>query len=282
MYPRLVTPDGKLWLMYDSEYPSTEAGLCWYDGVNVGVIPSSPGGVPQWGGLPNSNIRELEYKEVAGGYELWMSCKGRGIAVLTVTGSVVPVELVSFTANANGNSVTLNWHTSTETNNSGFSLERKQVYRSQSTVYNEEWNEISFISGHGTTTETQSYSFADENLASGKYLYRLKQIDFDGTFEYSNDVEVIINVPEKFELSQNYPNPFNPSTNIKYQIATSNPVSLKIYDVLGNEVATLVNEIQSTGNYEVIFNASSLSSGTYFYRLQTGSLVESRKMILLK
>ena len=82
VYPRLVTPDGKLWLMYDSEYPSTEAGLCWYDGVNVGMIPASPGGVPQWGGLPNSNIRELEYKAVAGGYELWMSCKGRGIAVL--------------------------------------------------------------------------------------------------------------------------------------------------------------------------------------------------------
>jgi len=270
VYPRLVTPDGKLWLMYDSEYPSTEAGLCWYDGVNVGVIPSSPGGVPQWGGLPNSNIRELEYKTVAGGYELWMSCKGRGIAVLTVTNSVVPVELVWFTANANGNSVTLNWHTSTETNNSGFSLERKQVNSSQSTVRNEEWSEINFISGHGTTTETQTYSFVDENLASGKYLYRLKQIDFDGTIEYSNEVEVNVSVPEKFELSQNYPNPFNPGTKIKYQIASSNNISLKIYDVLGNEVSSLVNEVQPAGNYEITFDASSLSSGTYFYKLQAG------------
>jgi len=234
------------------------------------VIPSSPGGVPQWGGLPNSNIRELEYKTVAGGYELWMSCKGRGIAVLTVTNSVVPVELVWFTANANGNSETLNWHTSTETNNSGFSLERKQVNSSQSTVRNEEWSEINFISGHGTTTETQTYSFVDENLASGKYLYRLKQIDFDGTIEYSNEVEVNVSVPEKFELSQNYPNPFNPGTKIKYQIASSNNISLKIYDVLGNEVSSLVNEVQPAGNYEITFDASSLSSGTYFYKLQAG------------
>ena len=282
VYPRLVTPDGKLWLMYDSEYPSTEAGLCWYDGINVGIIPASPGGVPQWGGLPNSNIRELEYKEVTGGYELWMSCKGRGIAVLTVTNSVVPVELVSFTASTNGNAVNLNWSTSTETNNSGFSIERKQVHSFQSTVDNEEWKTVSFVNGNGTTTETKSYSFADENLASGKYVYRLKQIDFDGTFEYSNEVEVILNVPEKFELSQNYPNPFNPSTKIKYQIATSNSVSLKIYDVLGNKVATLVNEVQPSGNYEVTFDASSLSSGTYFYKLQAGNFVETKKMILLR
>jgi hypothetical protein len=278
VYPRLVTPDGKLWLMYDSESPSTEAGLCWYDGTIVGIIPASPGGFPQWGGLPNSNIRELEYKAVTGGYELWMSCKGRGIAVLTVTGSVVPVELVSFTANANGSSVTLNWHTSTETNNSGFEIERRKTLDEGS----EEWIEVGFLNGNGTTTETQSYSFVDENLSNGKYVYRLKQMDFDGTFEYSNEVETLVSIPEKFELSQNYPNPFNPSTKIKYQIATTNPVSLKIYDVLGNEVATLVNEMQSTGNYEVTFDASSLSSGTYFYKLQSGSFVVTRKMILIK
>jgi hypothetical protein len=211
-----------------------------------------------------------------------MSCKGRGIAVLTVTNSIVPVELVSFSESINGNAVNLNWSTSTETNNSGFSIERKQIYSSQSTVNNKEWNERGFITGHGTTTETQSYSFIDENLSGGKYVYRLKQIDFDGTFEYSKEVEVVVNVPEKFELSQNYPNPFNPSTKIKYQIAASNPVRLKVYDILGNEVATLVNEIQSTGNYEVTFDASSLSSGTYFYKLQAGSFVETKKMMLLR
>lgn len=193
--------------------------------------------------------------------------------------SPTPVELSSFIGTVNNSTVELSWTTASEVNNQGFEVEKKNAkWKSEKG----KWEKIGFVNGNGTTTETQSYSFADENLASGKYLYRLKQIDFDGTFEYSNEVEVIVSVPEKFELSQNYPNPFNPSTKIKYQIATSNPVSLKIYDVLGNEVATLVNEIQSTGNYEVTFDASSLPSGTYFYRLQTGSLVESRKMILLK
>ena len=275
--PLAVTPDGRLWFSNFQSTTTSTYGLCWFDGTDFGIIPQQ-----QIGGLPHAQIYDLEVKNIQNGYELWISCASRGIAVLTVTGSVVPVELVSFSASTNGNSVNLNWSTSTETNNSGFSLERKQVYSPQSTVHNEEWNEIGFISGHGTTTETQSYSFVDENLASGKYHYRLKQIDFDGTFEYSNEVEVIVSVPEKFKLSQNYPNPFNPSTKIKYQIATSNPVSLKIYDVLGNEVATLVNEIQSTGNYEVTFDASSLSSGTYFYRLSTGSLTEVKKMILIK
>ena len=149
-------------------------------------------------------------------------------------------------------------------------------------MHNEEWNEISFITGHGTTTETQSYSFVDENLTSGKYIYRLKQIDLDGTFKYSDEIEVEVSVPEKFELSQNYPNPFNPNTSIKYQIAISSPVSLKIYDVLGNEVATLVNEVKPAGSYEVNFDASSLSSGTYFYKLHAGNVVKTKKMILLK
>jgi hypothetical protein len=152
------------------------------------------------------------------------------------------------------------------------------------------WENIGFVNGNGTTTETQSYSFTDNNLNSGKYIYRLKQIDFDGAFEYSNEVEVIINAPEKFELSQNYPNPFNPSTKISYSIPNviasetkqSALTTLKVYDVLGNEVAILVNEVQSSGNYEVTFNASLLSSGVYFYKLQAGSFVETKKMILMK
>jgi hypothetical protein len=208
-----------------------------------------------------------------------MSCLGRGMAVLTVMGSVVPVELVSFAGNINRNSVNLNWSTATEINNSGFEIERSVI---SNEVRNLIWEKRGFVNGKGTTTETQSYSYIDENLVSGKYLYRLKQIDFDGTFEYSNEVEVIVALPNRFELSQNYPNPFNPSTKIKYQIATSNPVSLKIYDVLGNEVATLINENKSAGNYEVTFDAGNLSSGTYFYKLQTGSFVETKKLLLLK
>ncbi|MFZ1518370.1 MAG: T9SS type A sorting domain-containing protein [Ignavibacteriaceae bacterium] len=275
--PLAVTPDGRLWFANFQSTTTSTYGLCWFDGTDFGIIPQQ-----QIGGLPHAQIYDLEVKNIQNGYELWISCASRGIAVLTVTGSVVPVELVSFSASSNGNNVNLNWSTATEINNSGFSIERKQVFNHQSSVSNEEWTMLSFINGHGTTTETQSYSFTDDNLVSGKYLYRLKQIDFDGTFEYSNEVEVIINVPEKFELLQNYPNPFNPSTKIKYQIADSNPVSLKIYDVLGNEVVSLVNEVQSSGNYEVTFDASMLSSGTYFYKLQSGSLVETKKMILIK
>jgi hypothetical protein len=118
-------------------------------------------------------------------------------------------------------------------------------------------------------------------IGGSKFFYRLKQIDNDGKFAYSDEVEVMI-IPTIFELAQNYPNPFNPSTTIKYQLPISSKVTLKMYDVLGNEVITLLNEEKEAGAYEVIFNASNYSSGIYFYRLQAGSFVETKKMILLK
>jgi len=165
-----------------------------------------------------------------------------------------------------------------------------------------DWETIGFVNGNGTTTEPQAYSFVDENLQTGKYQYRLKQIDFDGTFDYSNTIEIEINSPTKFSLSQNYPNPFNPVTKIHFTIPTSplNPspyqgegnrerfVTLKVYDVLGKEVATLVNEEKSAGSYEVEFNsvetlhATSLPSGVYFYQLKAGDFVETKKLILVK
>lgn len=273
--PLLVTDDGRLWFAnFGSTGPN---GLCWFDGTNFGIIPQQ-----QIGGLPHAQIYDTEVKYLQTGYELWISCASRGIAVLTVTGTIVPVELTSFTATANGNDVTLNWSTSTETNNSGFSIERKQVYNSQSSVSNEEWKTVSFINGNGTTTEIQSYSFIDNSLSSGKYLYRIKQIDFDGTFEYSNEVEVIVNLPEKFELSQNYPNPFNPSTIIKFSIPSAQIVTLKVYNAIGQEVKTLLNENKKSGIYEIEFNASDLPSGVYFYNIQVKDFVQTRKMLLIK
>ncbi|MDP2364656.1 MAG: T9SS type A sorting domain-containing protein, partial [Ignavibacteria bacterium] len=263
------------------------SGTNLFAGSEDGVFFSTNNGT-SWNtastGLTNTLIWALAVSET----NLFAGSNGNGVWRRPID-SVVPVELVSFTSSTNGNDVVLNWSTATETNNSGFEIERsvisipilpdgRQVYRER----NLNWGKVGFVNGNGTTTETQSYSFNDNNLLSGKYLYRLKQIDFDGTFEYSNEVEVIINVPDKFELSQNYPNPFNPTTKIKYQIATSDQVSLKIYDVLGNEVASLVNELQPSGIYEVTFDARSLSSGTYFYKLQAGSFVEIKKMILLK
>jgi len=199
--------------------------------------------------------------------------------------TIIPVELFSFTSSVNDNNVTLNWMTATETNNMGFQIERGKTKDAR----REEWDIIGFINGKGTTTETQTYSFSDENLDAGNYQYRLKQMDFDGSYSYTNTIEAEIASPNKFVLEQNYPNPFNPSTIIKYSIPNvistegrNLNVILKVYDIIGNEVATLVNEVQSSGNYEVEFNAENLSSGIYFYELKTGSLILTKKMILLQ
>ncbi len=193
--------------------------------------------------------------------------------------SAVPVELTSFTANVNGNNVLLNWQTATEVNNYGFEIQRSAFSDQRS-----EWNTIGFVKGNGTSNSPKEYSFTDIVSQSGKYSYRLKQIDIDGSYKYSDIVEVNIGTPEKFELSQNYPNPFNPSTTIEYSIPKNSVqnVQLKIYDVLGREVATLVNGKQEAGRYKVKFNANNLPSGIYFYTLRAGDFVATKKMILLK
>jgi len=201
--------------------------------------------------------------------------------------NIIPVELTSFTASVlqNEKGVQLNWTTATETNNSRFEILRF-------TQNDNEWNSIGFVPGHGTTTETQHYSFTDNDINPGKYQYKLKQIDYDGTFEYSQIVGVEIPFVNEFSLSQNYPNPFNPKTVISYQLPVNGNVTLKVYDILGNEVATLVNEEKQPGVYEVEFNASSLSgsvsakggyaSGVYFYQLKAGEFTSIKKMILLR
>ena len=192
---------------------------------------------------------------------------------------IVPVELQSFTATVTRNSVSLNWQTATETNNSGFEIERSEMSNVNSQT---DWQVIGFIPGFGTTTEPKSYSFVDENLSSGKYQYRLKQIDFDGSFEYSNIVEVEINSPTEFSLEQNYPNPFNPSTTIGFSIPERSFVTLKVYDMLGREVEVLISEQKESGNYQIGFNASDLSSGIYYYTLTTGNFTSTKKMSLVK
>ncbi|HMN17464.1 MAG TPA: T9SS type A sorting domain-containing protein [Ignavibacteriaceae bacterium] len=192
--------------------------------------------------------------------------------------SVVPVELLSFSSFVVDDDVTLNWSTATETNNAGFQIERSKKLE----VRSEEWNSIGFVNGSGTTTKIKSYSYKDENLAAGKYLYRLKQIDLDGTFEYSNIIEAEVLSPSEFILEQNYPNPFNPNTRIQYAIGSKQFVSLKIFNSLGEEVASLVNEEKSAGFYKIDFNASHLSSGIYYYKIIAGDFVQTRKMILIK
>jgi hypothetical protein len=193
---------------------------------------------------------------------------------ISIYNGVIPVELVSFTSSVVNNTVGLNWITATELNNSGFEVERSSD--------NTSWNKIGFVSGNGTSTEVHTYLFTDQNPITGKSYYRLKQIDFDGTSEYSNVVEVVFGTVSEFALDQNYPNPFNPTTTIKYSIKEKSSVELKIYDLLGSEIADLVNEEKAPGNYDVSFDASSLSSGVYLYTIKAGSFVQTRKMLLMK
>ncbi len=216
--------------------------------------------------------------------------------VIAGNNGLTPVELVSFSAVVSGNEITLNWQTATEINNYGFQVERKKAKGESS------WENIGFVEGAGNSNSPKEYSFTDNVTESGMYSYRLKQIDIDGSYEYSKVVEVNIGSPAKFELMQNYPNPFfaessgNPTTTIKYSIPSviarseatkqshdfASNVQLNVYNILGEEIATLVNEKQSPGNYSVQFDASNLPSGVYFYTLRVGDFIATKKMILLK
>jgi hypothetical protein len=194
------------------------------------------------------------------------------------TQMIIPVELTSFSANVNEGNVILNWSTATETNNQGFEVQRS---------LNGEFVTVGFVQGNGTTTETKTYSYIDKNINDGSYSYRLKQVDFDGTFEYSNVVEVEILAPAEFNLAQNYPNPFNPSTMIAFNLAVDSKVSLNIFNVLGQEVATLINTNLVAGSHQVNFDASSLNTGVYMYRIEAAGIdgtnfVDVKKMILTK
>jgi Peptidase family M1 domain/Peptidase M1 N-terminal domain/Secretion system C-terminal sorting domain len=193
--------------------------------------------------------------------------------ILKIVDSILPVELVSFTGRSENGNIILEWTTATEINNLGFEIQRS--------LDNNQFNTIGFVEGNGTSTERNEYSFVDEGF-QGKIYYRLKQIDFNGTFSYSDVIEINGVTVTTIELEQNYPNPFNPSTKIKYQIADAGFVNLRVYDVLGNEVSTLINKDMQAGSYEVEFNASNLPSGIYYYTLNTGSYSQTKKMILLK
>lgn len=191
---------------------------------------------------------------------------------------VIPVELTTFEAVVNNNEVILNWTTSTETNNRGFEIER--LISENSLAQN--WERIGYVEGNGTTAEPKNYDFIDKETPEGKVQYRLKQIDFDGSFNYSNTIEVEINYPDDYILFQNYPNPFNPVTVISFQIPTKSYVSLKIYDLLGNEITTLVDEEKNSGVYSVNFDAPKYASGIYFYEFKAGDFRETKTMLLLK
>ncbi|MCH9030222.1 MAG: T9SS type A sorting domain-containing protein [Bacteroidetes bacterium] len=187
----------------------------------------------------------------------------------------LPVELVSFKGEYINSRVIITWETATEIMNYGFDLERS--------VNSNGWNKIAFIPGNGNSNSPKYYNYTDTDLKSaGVFKYRLKQIDTDGSYDYSNEISVNVNKPNKFLLGQNYPNPFNPNTRIFYSIPVKAFVIINIYDVLGNEVATLINEEKREGRYEVLFNANGISSGIYYYRMQANEFVDVKKMIILK
>ena len=187
---------------------------------------------------------------------------------------IVPVELTSFTASVNKTDVTLNWKTVTETNNQGFDIERMGE--------GGQFEKIGYVAGFGTTTEPKNYSFNDTKLEPGNYTYRLKQVDLDGTYKYSDEVNIEVSQPLEYSLEQNYPNPFNPSTIIKYSIPEDGVVKLAVYNLLGEEVTNLVNTQQKAGRYEVVFDASGFASGVYIYRLESNSYSSIKKMLLIK
>ena len=187
----------------------------------------------------------------------------------------IPVELVSFNASVDRNKIDLRWITATEINNRGFEIQRKTNTSAYET--------IAFVQGKGTSTNVTGYSYSDLVKETGTYFYRLKQIDFDGTFEYSNEIMVnIIALPGQYALAQNYPNPFNPSTSIEFVIPQTGLVNLSVFNLLGEKVTELVNEVKESGSYTVTFDASKLSSGTYIYRLSVDANTVTKKMTLIK
>jgi photosystem II stability/assembly factor-like uncharacterized protein len=274
------TPVNDLFIYTDDNvHPNT-----YFVATDIGAFLTKDDGV-NWvelaNGIPNTLVMHLDYSPET--HTLRAGTHGRGVYEAYID-FYLPVELASFSASISNNDVNLSWETASETNNRGFEVERK--------FKNQDWQTIGYIAGNGTTSEIHSYQFKDETVTanySGRILYRLKQLDFNGDYKYSNQVYTDFDfVPDQVTLSQNFPNPFNPSTTIKYSIPVESNVKLIIYNSLGQKVSELVNSAQASGNYQVTWNAADLSSGVYFYNLEVTDLQnhnlfkDSRKIVLVK
>jgi photosystem II stability/assembly factor-like uncharacterized protein len=190
----------------------------------------------------------------------------------------LPVELSSFSATPIGSVILLNWSTSSEINNKGFEIQKSE---------NSNWKSIGFVKGNGTSTQTNNYSFNDNDINPGKFNYRLKQIDFDGGFKYSEIVTAEVGIPNSFSLEQNYPNPFNPSTKISFSLPVDSNVKIKLYNMIGQQIKEIINSGFQAGNHSIDFNAGALSSGVYLYRIESIGITGEKffavkKMLLLK
>lgn len=255
----------------------------WVAG-NAGTIRRTTNGGATWTSQFSATTQDLisfRFLSARHGYAVGVNNTMLEYAVV----HSLPIQLASFTGTVvNANTVQLDWRTISETNNFGFEIQRRSQNETEFASL-----EGVFIPGHGTTLEPQQYSYIDQSVMPGSFYYRLKQIDLDGTPHYSEPILVSMltgihekEIPTQFGLSQNYPNPFNPSTRINYQLPTVNRVMLTVYDLLGKEVATLVNEVQEAGYRTVLFDASQLTSGVYLYRLTAGQFTGVKKLVVVK
>jgi len=293
-----TTNGGETWTSQDSENTNStfwsvtmidanHAAVCGFEGT---IITTSNGGAT-WDLQASGTSNTL--------FGIYFSDGNNGTAVglngtiRRTTNGALPIELISITASINENQIKLEWKTATEINNYGFEIQRSFIGTTHELSL--QWETVGFVEGNGNSNSPKEYTFIDDKTSEvlgnlggvdGKLQYRLKQIDFDGKFEYSETITVesvhVTTLPNEFSLHQNYPNPFNPTTSIEYSVPSSDYVSLKVYDILGNEVATLVNEQKSAGRYEAKFNASNLVSGQYIYRIQVGEFNSVRKMMFIK
>jgi len=247
------------------------------DVINLFINPDLSGSepLPDLTNIDNatdlSNVGAIALRQGVKAYNLIID----GIRVATSWSQApLPVELSSFSASVVGDGVKLNWRTETEVNNYGFEIFRQ--------AQDNRWSLLGFVEGHGNSNSPKEYYFIDDNVTAGKYAYRLKQIDNDGTFEFSKIIAIVADAPLEFGLSQNYPNPFNPSTKIKFSLPVTSNVKLSVFNILGEEVQILVNETKEAGIYTINFDAAQLNSGIYFYKLETRNFVQVSKMSLIR
>lgn len=278
---------GHLWFVFYDRRNTTGAE------TDVFVAKSTDGGttfenfkVSETPFTPTASVFFGDYSNIAAWdgkiYPIWTRLQGGQLSVwITVINDslIIPVELNNFTAEVNTGKVLLSWETSTETNNHGFFIQRKNVALTDNEA---EWIEVGFKEGYGSSTEFHQYWFEDNPPQNGTYHYRLKQVDFDGSVNYSNEIEVNLFTVKSFSLSQNYPNPFNPSTTISFQLPEASYIALKVYDAIGTEIETIAEGNFPAGVHEVIFDASKLSSGIYLYRLFYDVNQLTRKMMVVK
>lgn len=244
-------------------------------GANGAVLSTTDGGVTWLTKSLNATAALNSfhtYNPVTNTLTIYACCQNGFLLKNTI--SILPIELTGFSVSGLGRDVVLNWTTATELNNRGFEVQRKKT--------GGDWESLSFINGKGTSTKTSEYKFVDKTPGEGKFSYRLKQIDYDGSTWTSYSVDVEIGNPMEFELSQNFPNPFNPSTVIRFALPEAGVTTLKVYNSAGEEVATLFNEYLETGTHSIKFDASKLSSGIYFYKLESGKFSAVKKMSLIK